>query len=249
MKKLLVIGTALLAGALVADTVESSNTFGVLKVTPGTSATEVALCVPWVSAGTSGSGQSIKVKEVVKTSNLADGSVLLKYDGSKYIAWSLSSGTWGGVSTVTANGTTATEGGDDTLSRGDSLIIRPVWPENASDKNIYLYGQYQSVGVGEQTLPAGAWTLIAPPVPANSSVKLNDFTWSNVNAGDYIWVQNAKGYRLKALYGKSAAGKWAVYDAVNEKWDEDLAAIQPGMGGWYVNTGTSAATVTFEAAE
>ena len=244
MKKLLAIGTAVLAGALVADTVESSNTFGVLKVTPSstTDGSETVICVPWVDAGTTGEGQSIQVKNVVKTSNLKNGSELLQYVRSSktYNGWVLTDGVWTGATSVTANGVAAASNDSATLSRGDALIIRTSWPENATDKNIYLYGQYQSTGIGTQTLTAKAWNLIAPPTPTNEAVALSSMTWANVNANDYMYVQTAAGRRITLTWSGTA---WQYNKPTGASTTE--AVIQPGQGAWYVSTGDTAPTVTF----
>ena len=245
MKKIIASITMLAAGAALASTVTSAQTFGVLKVT--SSKAETVICVPWVAAGTGG---DIKVKDVVKTSGLTKGSdeygtngdVLLKYDGSTYYGWALNNdGEWVGLAVVVRTGETATAGDDETLARGDALIIRRSAPANPGE--IYLYGQYESDPVGTKTLTLNAWNLIAPPDTTGNTISLNSLTWGNVGANDVIYVQAANGNRIE-LTRNSGNTQW-VYKALTE--DASKAVIQPGQGAWYVSKETTgdAPTVTF----
>ncbi len=155
MKKLIASLTILATGAALASSVSSSATFGVLKIT--STAKETAISVPWISAGTS--GETILVKDFVKTSNLtgydvataddlekADRLLVYNNESGAYKCWYLNnSKVWTGTGS-SYNGLSVGAGSDeDTLKRGDALIlIRTSTSLSASDHAIYLYGQYNS---------------------------------------------------------------------------------------------------------
>ena len=242
MKKLISIGAALLAGFAIADSVESTTTFGVLKVT--TYGKETAISAPWAAAG----GGDVKVKDLVKTSNLTTGDQLLLYtpaDGT-YKGWVLNSdGTWEGATTVTSSGITPAQGGDDTITRGSALIVIENGRDSMTDNNIYLYGQYVSTDVTSWTMTAGKKTLFAPINTTSTAKSLNDYTWTNVATGDIIQIQDSNSYVRRCKYVTiDGSSKWAAMNYTTSTYDASLATIQPGQGAWYISNGTSDVTAS-----
>lgn len=253
MKKTILSITMLVAGAALASTVSSDQTFGVLKVT--SSAYETAISVPWVAAGTGG---NVKVKDLVKTSNLtagtneggvekADGDLLLLYSptlnegAGGYKGWYLNSNSvWTGLAISYNNVSTdaGDSGEDDTLSRGDALILIR---KSVSDTSIYLYGQYETAPTEYLiTRAAGRKTLFAPVNTSAAGIDLNDRTWENAQDGDTIKLQGA--IPLTFTYKSSETKKWGI--KFGGQWITDGAVIRPGEGVWYTTTSASGGNVT-----
>lgn len=233
MKKLLTI--AMMAGAMSAMAVESSNTFGILRV--DSSAAQTIVSVPWEGAG----GGAIKVKDVVKTANLTIGDKLYYYDTTEqtpsYKMWALTENGWEGATTV-ANGITPTKGTeDDTLARGGAIILVRQNPTKVVDGEtvanpFYLYGQYNStqptISVSRNASNV-TYTLIAPP--SANSVALNSGTWTNATTGDQIILPSGQ-----PLYWKDTTDKWCTLTTNLETGDETYTSyatpIPAGEGVW-----------------
>lgn len=244
MKKLLTI--AAIAAASTALAVESSNTFGILRV--DSSAAQTIVSIPWESAG----GGAIKVKDVVKTANLTPasgeyiGDQLYYYDTTAetptYKMWRLTSTGWEGAQTVIASGTDVQQqvssGSDsDVLSRGGAIILVRKNPTETVEgdtvaKPFYLYGQYNSTQPSiSVTRNANnvTYTLIAPP--STDSVALNSGTWSGVAVGDQIILPSGQ-----PLYWKDATDKWCTLATDLDRGDETYTpyatSIPSGEGVW-----------------
>ncbi|MCQ2368136.1 MAG: hypothetical protein MJ109_03885 [Kiritimatiellae bacterium] len=242
MKKLLTI--AMMAGAMSAMAVESSNTFGILRV--DSTAAQTIVSIPWEAAG----GGAIKVKDVVKTANLTPasgeyiGDQLYYYDTTAetpaYKMWHLTSTGWEGAQTVIASGTDVQQqvsaGSDsDVLSRGGAIILvrqNPTTGTPAVAKPFYLYGQYNSalpeISV-TRNASNGTYTLIAPP--SADSVALNSGNWTGVTAGDHIILPSGQ-----PLYWKDATDKWCTLTTDLNTGDETYTSyttpIPAGEGVW-----------------
>ena len=263
MKSLAFFSCVLATGAALASAVTSETTFGVLKVASTNAQTVIS--VPWEAVGTSGS--DIKVKDFVKTTDMTDGDELYLYDsGSQsYKMWVLDGSEnphWVGTTTVTKKKTNITatagdDGEDDTIARGQALIIvRANYNSGTTPAPaIYLYGQYNSTGVTEYGMAyatnAVKNTLFAPVNTTGEIMYLNPVSasdidsgkkvvaassWANVYKRDVIKVQDEKGNAI-FLSWDNTNSKWGVYDAFANSgaggWDYDSAVIQPGMGAWY----------------
>lgn len=235
MKKLL---TALaIAAASTALAVESSNTFGILRVDSSESETVVA--IPWLAAG----GGNIKVKDVVKTAGLRENDQLYYYNGTSYMLWVLNAqGQWVGVQSVKGeNGgkVDAAAGDNETLARGGAIIL--VRSEPAAQ--FYLYGQYTDAGAVVTPTPNGK-SLIAPPTTTdfnlNGTGAMKDGTAPS--AGDYIIVDLGVVLQYRN-------GQWAQHtfnlDTGLMTSDTTKATIPAGKGVWYVSTGNSVPTFQF----
>jgi len=249
MKRLVFAAALSFAASAFADTVQSANTFGVLKIADTTHA-NVAVCVPWVAAGT---GDAIKVADIVMASNRETGDVVYYYDGTakNFKAWELHDGAWTAISSVGKAGSidVAVPDGAVTAARGGALIIHR---ENQTSvaKPIYLYGQYSgdaattTVAQGSPNTPP-VISLIAPP--STTAYDMNASGHATVSSGsigpdDYIQLSGDK----KRYQYNSTSYKWGYYSTSekfeNGEWkvvttfNEGLT-IPAGQGALYVSKG------------
>lgn len=242
MKKLILSLTLAGAAALAAkaSTVSSANTFGVLKVDSNTAQTIIA--VPWVEVGAG--TDPIKVANLVMTSNLTDDDMLYYWNGEKYLAWKLQSGSWKAVNVVSFEGVDVAEPAQNTaVARGKALIlVRSVY----ANKPIYLYGQYQTSADVAPQISANAWNLIAPCNASSAAIDLNShYNWSKVPAGDYIRVQAKNGIAMTLEYGNISENTQGWGLNVGDAYLISAAAkVQPGQGFWYVSKSNTTPTVT-----
>lgn len=257
MKNLIALFCAATVGAaLAASTVESGNTFGVLRVDVGASAEEAIIAVPWLACST---GESpIKVTDVVKTANLRAGDQLYYYDTTtkKYQAWELSDvdgkKTWIAATSVSETGTEAGSL-EKTLERGNAILLKR--PNTARAASVYLYGQVPTTGSATITMAKGtsdamAYTLIAPPSSADT--KLSSGTWSNVAEGDMIVMAGQAPFKYDASsqkWGHKTVEVKTDGTGVDVSWKDTEAAIPAGQGAWYISakgTATAAAKWTLD---
>lgn len=221
MKKLLTI--AAIAAATSALAVESSNTFGILRV--DSSAAQTIVSVPWLAAG----GGDIDVDDVVKTANLHNGDKLHYYNTTtkKYRVWELTDGAW-----VEAKDAEDPVVAAPTLSRGNAIILERTAPIAGS---FYLYGQYESTAAAATELPAGAYSLIAPPKTTTTrddgKIALSSATWTGITSADHIILPN--GNQLD--WNGTAWGKktYSGPDDWTGTWSTDDAVIPMGQGVWF----------------
>ncbi len=262
MKRQIVTACALIASvAAFATSVESSNTFGVLKIA-STATTEksaqLIIPVPWENVGTA-SGV-IDPTAYVLTTNRKEGDTLFYYDTQQkaYKVWSMSadgsdSGVWTPqtsysisnkeLSTITATGT---------FARGKAVILQLV---AGSTDPVYISGQYSSaecqVAITGPAASAHAWwvvyNLIAPS--SASAVSLNDvrfFTDEDCSSavsvvdivGDKIVKADGTTYYCEA--GDNSSIKW-VYYAPSTAGTVSIPTgttegvqLNAGEGAWYV---------------
>lgn len=241
--KLSVIAASALAtiAAFGADvtSVETSNTFGVMKVT--CSAQKVIVCTPWVKALTAG---DIQLKDLVMTAGLDAGDSIILYTGktgkaSDFKSWVLDGdGVWQGVAVTDVNGTTL-PGADEAIARGAGFWF--VKKSFSADYNLYLYGQDTS-DTATSTVVANAYNLVANP--KTEDVAITSLSGVTPAVGDTIQVPNgsapAKVYTYKnGAWGKSVktpigtTGQYKmVWQAINA--DEKIPA---GQGFWYISKG------------
>lgn len=255
MKKMIFGLAALASLATLATTVESSNTFGVLKLMSNDK--ETIISVPWLKVGASSEATGIPANELVLTSNLKAGDKLFAYDTTdkKYYTWTLENGSWSTTATtIGQDGAVTKDPVNVTLLRGVGLILDRCgsgWtPETLAETPIYLYGQYAALTAGSATSTVArsadkmVTTIIAPPTTAE--VNLNDVTVDNGMAGDMIEI--ALGTTYKLLLKKNVL-TWCVKkvdgEGVNSRtyWDVDSnnpPTIPAGKGALYhANKGTA----------
>lgn len=246
MKKLL--STLAIAAASTALAVESSNTFGILRV--DSSAAQTIVSVPWEGAGATGDDAGkIMVKDIVKTANLTketaagehDGDMLYLYSEGTYSAWYLNySGAWCGIQVVAHDGLpSATNNDTKKISRGDAIILvrkNPTVTEGETTKAnpFYLYGQYNSGDVTvevnrNETNPT--YTLMAPPKTADNTT-VNSGTWTGFKKGDALILPSTK--RLSW----NDTNKWSTYELDETSGDMHYVAatdpIPAGEGVWVI---------------
>lgn len=238
-----ILSALAIAAASTALAVESSNTFGILRVDSDKAQTIVS--IPWTDCGTGG---AIKVKDVVKTANLTINDQLYYYNNGSYKLWVLASTGWVGAQSVKGEngGVDAAEGDDSTLARGGALILVR---QNISVP-FYLYGQV-AWSTAENTLTttiaASSKTLLAPPTDKNVELNNTDYvTWTGVAAGDLILLSN--GTMLQWDSSKSMWGKITGFDpsTMTDTYDYDVAVLAAGQGAWYARQAASNASVTWK---
>lgn len=250
MKKLLTI--AMMTAAVSALAVESSNTFGILRV--DSTAAQTIVSVPWEAAG----GGAIKVKDVVKTANLTKAGTYVegKYEGDQlyyyqsgvangtYKLWRLSeSGEWEGATIVSSNVPKHSAGGDDILERGGAIILVR---KNATQP-FYLYGQYATgtvtLNVAKGTAEAPAYSLVAPSTTTDTS--LDSLASANVGKSDIVMVRNSSGVMQTLVCRNTDSGyKWGTERKVGglggqTEFTHVAITIPAGEGFWYISRGGS----------
>ena len=251
MKKMIFGLAALASLATLATTVESSNTFGVLKLTSNDK--ETAICVPWVKVGT---GASIDVDSLVLTSNLKAGDELYAFgkdssNNALTYKWTLSapSASWGDSATTIGKDTegTATKSSEYTIDRGFGLLLvrkNSDWTsETLANTPIYLYGQHKVLTSEEKstTCPVSTTkalsTLIAPP--STAEVDLNSVEFIGAVENDMIMTQLGTTYYYTYPVSDHVKGdelKWCKMsqsdDTIN--WVTTDVTIPAGRGAWYI---------------
>lgn len=238
MKKLLTI--AAIAAASTALAVESSNTFGILRVDSTSAQTIVS--VPWEGAGTQTAGE-INVADVVKTANLSEGDQLFYYDGTSYKTWVLTSGAWEAANSsyLGPNGTVDVPAAvqDQAIARGKAIILVR---SNAS-QSFYLYGQYTDA-TQTTTCTLNGLTLLASPLTIDTD--LNKCTWANIGAADEIYVPTATITVTLKRYQVGETVVWGTQKSTGTI-STTKAIIPAGQGVWYKSNSTegTAPTVTW----
>lgn len=204
--------------------VESRNMVGALDVNVTTVQPQTLIAVPFSGYA---ADSAVKVKDMVKSANLAAGSKIYVPTGDgMYNTWALSSeGEWqlAKVVTIDKNGQPQ-EGTDDAadtnLSRGDSFWIEPIFKDSATNGKIYLLGEGE-VEHGTSVIKSG-WNLIG-----NASVVAK--TVNHVGeVNDQIVVQDGS---LVKYYTYSASKGWCKSQAGKKVATE--ISIAPGQGLWY----------------
>lgn len=235
MKKLIALAVVASAFASFAE----DNVFGCLAIE--SSAEETIICVPWLQPGT---GENIKIEDVIKTSNLVGGDQILYYDGNAYQTWELTNGAWVKAGSVGV-GSSA-----EALKRGNALILKRPGAADRTDKKIYIYGQVANDGSVTMTMAKGtkgspAYSLIAPPTVGDEGKNTTDLnanaSWTNVNAQDYIVLPDMS--ILVYLDDGNGAKKWGKQIKTRTdktqpftiEFDTDKAVVPAGQGAWYVS--------------
>ena len=232
MKKLLPIVAASLAVAAFAE----PQQVGVTAITTTLKNTVVA--VPYTSLA----GGSISAKELVKTANLAEGTVLYVYKNGTYTGWLLANNEWVPADSVsTVDGiSVGVPAANETLAAGNDAIwiVRPS--TDTGSKTFYIYGTPTTITT--KTISAGA-NLVANPLRGPAVISFANETAPV--AGDEITIPG-DGLPVRYTYRTKkdgSAGAWRCNGATAE-----LPQIAAGQGFWYVRTtGAANATLSFSA--
>ncbi|MBQ8126123.1 MAG: hypothetical protein IJ173_09660 [Kiritimatiellae bacterium] len=239
MKKQIVTACALIASvAAFATSVESSNTFGVLKI--AAPAGQSIIPVPWEKVG----GGDIAVTDYVLPTGLSTGDMLYWYDNGEanYKVWKIENGAWTnvGANKIESTGVTPIESAlTQTFSRGSAAILNL-----ASTATVYLSGQYSSEDVAVKIYGPTAEdaaklsrvsTLIAPSkasdVTIDESMFYKDEACTQPVAetdlvGDSILLPDGNSYK----YSKTFGGWYLEGGSTPTKTD---VLIPVGQGAWY----------------
>jgi len=172
MKKMVSILSIFATTVAIASSVQSDNTFGVLKLNIGTEIGQTIICVPWENVG----GGDVDVNKIMLTNNLASGDQLWYFNQAhkKYQVWTLTAEGWSPQSVVSESEEKESADNSTKVPRGSALIIE----RNAvgADGNVYLYGQYNA-SKAENPIAynseAEVFSLIAPTATTGSTVDLN----------------------------------------------------------------------------
>ena len=234
MKKTILLSSLFAVGAAFAATeVDSGNAVGALDLSVTNTPKQTLISVPFVGYETN---VAVKVKDMVKTSNLANGSKLYVADGDGgYHTWKLFNGTWVADTKVTIGAGGQPSAGETdsqdtvTVKRGDSFWLEPVFTSPAASGTIYLLGQ-KGDGAGSSTA-AEKWNLLG-----NASVDpvmLSNAQDSGYDNGEQVVVQvNGK---LRYYTYKSGKGGWYYVkdDGTRSNPENEALQIAAGQGFWY----------------
>lgn len=255
MKKLLTI--AAIAAATTALAVESSNTFGILRVTIPAGQKMTIIAAPWCDAGatTTEAQGKIKVKDIVKTANLTpatnetsdDGDKLYVFSSNSYrAAFELRSTGWTGIQMV-VKGNTIQPQEEATINRGEAIALDlHTAPE---EKSIYLYGQYTMVGASTTIVTCSAetpaYTLVAPTGVENDTTLNSEWLTAQTGLtpanGDQVFIPGKGFYPFAAGKGFGVT-KSGTFDLGSGTWGQptfDAATVPTGTGFWYISKGGS----------
>ena len=271
MKKMIVTACVAIASAVaIADAVQSSNTFGVLKVATGCNGTnkkQFVVPVTWEAVGTAGT--AIAPTDLVLASNLIAGDTpdrLYASQGGSLGAWKVIE--TDGVKSWSADPVSNTSvtprvdyaaGSVTSIARGNALVV-----ETAADA-IYLSGQYASTAsavtiAAATTDPSdgkmsATFTLIGGHLAKD--IDLNtDVTFSEgIAKGDEIRLSLNDVYTYNSKTGKWQKPNGTENVAIDGEvipvttYTTDGVIIPQGQGAWYVRKATSSITMTFKASE
>lgn len=228
---------------------QSTKTFGVLK-TDTPKRLEI-VPVPW--KGVSSDDGTIPVSEVIKTSELDNGTRIHVADGNNgYKTWELQEGRWVDTTTVSVTEPSVEQDPEPGVEASAIQLTQggAFWVEQPADqveevKPIVMIGE-----VGDQpaskSVPAGESNLCASP--KGEEFKLNEkITSADVN--DSITVLDNDGNPTNYYFRD---GKWKVkrYNTTTHRneWadpEESALTIKAGTGFWYNNHSGNAKSINW----
>ena len=256
MKKIVSILSIFATTAAIASSVQSDNTFGVMKLNIGSEVGQTIICVPWENVG----GGDVDVNKIMLTNNLTNGDKLYYFNTNsvKFQVWELKSTGWEPQDVVPEGKGNQLEiaSVSQTIPRGAALVIERNAPVTSGE--VYLYGQYvASTGtstISAATAESDVYSLIAPC--GTGSVDLNSVSlgWSSkAAAGDTIshgtntyswdgtsWYYEENGTGPAIPIGGSGGNTFTPPNKVTE------ITIPAGQGVWYKRAkGGGSFTVTW----
>lgn len=233
MKKTILLSAVLAAGAAFATgtDVESGNAVGALDVSlANTNSTLIA--VPFVGY----ENGAVKVEEMVKTSDLAQGSKLYVPNGTAggYDTWTLDKdGKWAPDTKVTISAIETTVGeslGQDkaTANRGDSFWLEPKF-KTGTTGTVFLLGQGDAAQ-GSSTIAENTWNLIGNTATVEKTLPASGWI-----SGEKVCIPNAAGGLDTYTFRNS---QWRK-EGVTDRTAVATITIQPGRGFWFLSKGTT----------
>ena len=252
IRSVLCVGLALGAASLFAE-VESYNVFGQIKCTTTFRKTMVA--IPWVS--TNATAQTIKVAEIIQTTNLDEGTMALHWNGltSTWDAWRINaSKEWETVATASETGVTVSENPTDApIPRGTGIwLIRSDIDTNTGDeKTFYLYGKYWEGESGTLTCPANKSTIVCAPYAEANGYNLNSIdatAWAafGTATGDAIRRQtDSFPYYEEWKFVEGTGWGRSEKDGGVKKFVKKDVVMPAGEAFWYVNRHDAAVNIVW----
>ena len=232
MKKLLSVSVASLALASVASYTPVS--IGVTEITPAGRNTIVP--APYKSLS---DGGNIAVKDLVKSENLPDGTMLYYYNGATFDAWVKGTGTWTGSDIAKKDGVTVSRGADSVKLAVGSALWVVLTGTPAENQKIYVYGAPSATATS--TVASGATALVANPCqsPATPS-------FTNAAIGDTITFVSDS---ATAAYSYDGA-KWGAWTQTKGNFPEfsewTPSSLAVGQGFWYKSKGVTNVTINWQ---
>lgn len=254
MKLMVSLGCGLTAAACLAGvgdsiSVESSNTYGVMRINSTSKKTIVA--IPWCACSAE-DNQDIAVSNVIYTANLVAGDTIhVLNESNAFNTWRLDEGAdgvlyWRSICQVNGDGTateTPTPDGAG-IKRGEALVLirQGVDPNGVRDltKPFYVVGQ---VGAGEVvreitpgTSDAPAYNLVSTPGGEPLDI-IGALEYAAV--GDQIqYVYTNGNFVVHTYYGEGEGKGWCHPSGRKTVHDDKLLSIT-GMGFWYISKSNS----------
>ena len=240
MKKTILLSSVLAVGAAFAGEVTNANAVAALNFDVTTAAAQTLVAVPFEGFE---AGGKVKVNDIVKTSNLGDGSKLyVPNTAGKYDTWTLTAGEWKADVQVEVGmaGTPVEKVGvnstDVSVDRGSAFWIQP-----AAAGCIYLLGQ-KSDAAGLSTAGNG-WHLLGN-ASVNPVTIVNDDKVQEPDKDDTIVVQVNGRLRYYTYSTKKHGWRYTTDEGTLSDPTKDPLTIAPGQGFWY-NSKVPVESVTF----
>lgn len=237
---------SLFAAPLLATTVTSANTFGIVKVDSGRTATVVA--VPWVACGTTTTpNDPIKVVDLVTTTNLTDGDVLYYWDGKNimHLVYDETSSSWVSGNSATSSGEYKVGSAGNvnaTVGRDVSLML----VRQSTSNPFYVYGQVSTDATPTKTIAAGM-NLVSSPLAKDLVLNGETAGWSFSDTpanGDQVMIPLAGGTFKTYTYNASYSQWIHRYWDGSAMQDDTNLTVPAGEGFWYKHKG-SGLTITW----
>ena len=258
MKSLLAIA-GITATSVACATVTSQNTL--CRIAVNSTAKSIILALPLQTVG--GTEMSIKVTDLVMTTNLDEGDSLLAWNAteSTWDAWVInSSGNWASATSVSGFDVNTSPAAEETaLACGKAVWLNRPDPAEGSRTNartlpVYLYGQYFTSGAST-TVAASGSTFVGPCATTALPINGNDGLTSKKTVGEFadgdqivvVNTGNTNTGRKTYTYKTGVGFATQSYDteAHTVSWTATTDTIPVGLGFMYVRKANTGLTFTW----